>query len=177
MADHREHGGQGRELTAQEEFESIRLLAEALSSPPPAPRPPTPKIVPVQAQPTAGDAVPFAQPGRPAMSQQATDHATLVIVYSFGSLPIGGAISLVLWRLSSVSSTTLAIAGTCAAGVFIAVGSAARMVGRAIRDSASALPDNTVNQYTGTVYVQHTELHTETRGFGRTNNQLTDGQQ
>ncbi|MFE7958687.1 hypothetical protein [Streptomyces sp. NPDC057413] len=112
------------------------------------------------------------------MSQRATDHATLVLVYSFGSLPVGAAISLVLWRLSSVSSTTLTIAGMGAAGVFIAVGAAARMIGRAFRDGASALPDHTVNQYTGTVYVQHNELHTNTRGFGKTiNHQLTDGQQ
>ncbi|MFG3517574.1 hypothetical protein [Streptomyces bobili] len=173
MADHREPG---RELTAQEEFESIRLLAEGLSSNTPLPTRYR-DIVPAPIEPTVGDAVPFAQPGRPPMSQHATDHATLVIVYSFGSLPVGGAISLVLWQLSSVSSTTLAIAGIGAAGVFIAIGAAARMIGRAFRDVASELPDHTVNQYTGTVYVQHTELHTNTRGFGRTNNQLTDGQQ
>ncbi|MGR3935215.1 hypothetical protein [Streptomyces sp. BRA346] len=173
MDDHREHG---RELTAQEEFESIRLIAEGYSSTTPiATR--YKDIVPAPAQPTAGDAAPFAQHGRPPMSQKTTDHATLVIVYTWGALPVGGAISLVLWQLSSVSPMQLILAGLGAAGVFIAIGAAARMIGRAFRDGASALPDLTVTQYTGTVYVQHTELHTNTRGFGRTNNQLTDGQQ
>ncbi|MCQ8833759.1 hypothetical protein [Streptomyces malaysiensis] len=175
MDDQRERG---RELTAQEHFESIRLLADGLSG-----NNPTPTVtrwkdtVPAPTQPTVGDAVPFAQHGRPPMSLKATDHAALVVVYTWGSLPVGGAISLVLWQLSSVSPMQLAFAGLGAAGVVIAIGAAARMIGRAFRDGASALPDHTVNQYTGTVYVQHTELHTNTRGFGRTNNQITDGQQ
>ncbi|AEM88664.1 hypothetical protein [Streptomyces violaceusniger] len=173
MNDHREHG---RELTTQEEFESIRLLAEGYSDTTPvATR--YKDVVPAPTQPTVGNALPFAQHGRPPMSQKATDHATLVIVYTWGSLPVGGAISLVLWQLSSVSPMQLTFAGLGAAGVFIAIGAAARMIGRAFRDGASALPDHTVNQYTGTVYVQHTELHTNTRGLGRTNNQITDGQQ
>ncbi|MCX4919937.1 hypothetical protein [Streptomyces sp. NBC_00687] len=173
MADHREPGREtGRQLTAQEEFESIRLLAEGLSSHTPA----TTRykdIVPAPAQPTVGDAVPVAQPGRPAMSQRATDHAAIVIAYSVGSLPVGGAISLVLWQLSSVSSTTLTVVGVSATGFVIAIGQAARMIGRAVRDGASALPTPTVNQYTGTVHVQHTELHTTTKGLGRTRNELT----
>ncbi|MET7693914.1 hypothetical protein ABZT06_39115 [Streptomyces sp. NPDC005483] len=173
MHNYSEHG---RELTAQEHFESARLIAEGYSSSTPAATH-YKDIVPPPAQPTVGNAVPFAQHGRPPMSQKATDHAVLVIVYSWGSLPVGGAISLVLWKLSSVSPATMAISGIGAAGVFIAIGVAARMIGRAFRDVASELPDQTVNQYTGTVYVQHTELHTETRGFGRTNNQITDGTQ
>ncbi|MDG9709694.1 hypothetical protein [Streptomyces sp. DH10] len=173
MSDHPEHG---RELTATEHFESVRLIAEGLSeTTPTATR--WSDGVPAPTKRTVGDAAPFAQPGRPPMSEKATDHAILVIVYTWGSLPVGGAISLVLWRLSSITPTQLTIAGLSAAGVFIAIGAAARMIGRAFRDGASALPDHTVNQYTGTVYVQHTELHTETRGFGRTNNQITDGNQ
>lgn len=176
MADHRAPSGPGREMTAAEAVAEARMLADWYSQGAPTT---TRYVDPVPAppQPTVGDAVPFAQAGRPPMSQRATDHATLVLVYSFGSLPVGAAISLVLWRLSSVSSTTLTITGLGAAGVFIAIGVAARMIGRAFRDGASALPDHTVNQYTGTVYVQHNELHTNTRGFGKTINQLTDGQQ
>ena len=175
MDDYRDHG---RELTAQEEFESIRLIAEGYSSSTPTATRYRDITTPAPPQPTVGNAVPFAQDARrPPMSQKATDHATLVIVYTWGSLPVGGAISLVLWQLSSVSPMQLTFAGLGAAGVFIAIGAAARMIGRAFRDGASALPDHTVNQYTGTVYVQHTELHTETRGFGRTTNQITDGTQ
>ncbi|MET8411105.1 hypothetical protein ABZV34_23885 [Streptomyces sp. NPDC005195] len=172
-----EHSRPGRQLTAQEEFESIRLIAEGLSGNNPTPTATRWKdVAAAPDRPTVGTAVPFAQDGRAPMSQKATDHAVLVIVYSWGSLPVGGAMSLVLWRLSSMSPTQLAIAGLGAAGVFIAVGAAARMIGRALRDVASEMPDHTVNQYTGTVNVQHTELHTHTRGLGRTHNEITDGQ-
>lgn len=168
--------GRGRGQTAQEAFDEARMLATWYSSSVPtttraaAPTPlPTPTI--------AGGTVPFDPHGRTPMSQKATDHAVLVIVYSCASLPVGGAISLVLWRLSSMSPTQLTIAGLSASGLFIAIGAAVRMIGRAFRDVASEMPAHTVNQYSGTVYVQHTELHTDTRGFGRTNNQITDGKQ
>jgi hypothetical protein len=155
-------------MTAHEAFEAARLLAEAYSSDAPvATR--YRDIVPVPAQ---GDAVPSTQPGRPPMSQQATDHASLVLAYSFGSLPVGGALSLVLWSLGGVNSTTLAIAATAPPGLVIAVGIAARMIGRAVRDGASALPSHTVHQHTGPTYVQHNEVHTDTRWFSRTVNQL-----
>ncbi|WP_202918442.1 hypothetical protein [Streptomyces cavernae] len=169
--------GRGRGQTAQEAFDEARMLANWYSSSVPTTTraaAPTPTALPTP--PTAGT-VPFDPHGRPPMSQRATDHAVLVIVYSWGSLPVGGAISLVLWRLSSMSPTQLTIAGLSASGLFIALGAAARMIGRAFRDVASEMPDHTVNQYSGTVYVQHTELHTNTRGFGRTNNEITDGKQ
>ncbi|MFR0367604.1 hypothetical protein [Streptomyces sp. MCC20] len=168
--------GRGRGQTAQEAFDEARMLADWYSSSvPTTTRAVAPASLPTP--PTVGGTVPFDPHGRPPMSQKATDHAALVIVYTWGSLPVGGAISLVLWQLSSVSPMQLTFAGLGASGVFIAIGAAARMIGRAFRDGASALPDHTVNQYTGTVYVQHTELHTETRGFGRTTNQITDGTQ
>lgn len=168
--------GFGRGQTAQEAVDEARMLANWYSSNVPtttrlvAPDLPPPK-------PSTGDAVPYDRHGRAPMSQWATDHAALVLVYSFGSLPFSAAISLVLWRLSHVSPTTLVIVGVGTVGVITSLGVAARMIGRAVRDGASALPNHTVNHYTGPNYVQHNELHTETRGFGRTINQLTDGQQ
>ncbi|MFJ8273847.1 hypothetical protein ACIQ8G_26795 [Streptomyces sp. NPDC094154] len=163
--------GHGRGQTAQEAFDEARMLADWYSSSAPKnTRSVAP--APLPTTPVTGDTVPFDPHGRAPMSQRATDHAALVLVYSFGSLPVGAAISLVLWRLSSVSPTTLTIVGVGTVGVITSIGVAARMIGRAVRDGASALPTPTVNHYTGPNYVQHNQLHTETKWFGTTNNEL-----
>lgn len=166
----REHLRQADDMTPAEHYEAARLLAEGYSTDAPV----ATRYRDIDPVPTTGGAVPHAQPGRPPMSQRATDHSALVLSYSVASLPVGGATSLVLWALSSVSPTTLAIAGLAAAGFVITVGITARMMGRAVREGASALPDNTQHHHThiGPTYLQHNQLHTQTRGFGRTTNQL-----
>lgn len=171
MADtteHREHLSQAREMTPAEAYEAARLVAEGYSQDAPV----ATQYRDIHPVPTTGGAVPHAQPGRPPMSQRATDHSALVLTYSFASLPVGGATSLVLSVLSSVSPTTLAIAGLAAAGFVITVGITARMMGRAVREGASALPDTAQHHHThiGPTYLN--QLHTQTRGFGRTTNQL-----
>ncbi|MCZ4098029.1 hypothetical protein [Streptomyces sp. H39-C1] len=174
MADHHhDTAGPAREVSAQEAFEAARLLAEAYSSNAPT----ATQYRDIVPTPTNGDTMPYAQPGRAPMSQKATDHASLILAYSFGSLPVGAALSLVLWSLSSVDATTLTIAAATPAVLVGTIGVAARMIGRAVRDGASALPPpSTVHQHTGPTYVHHTavhqELHTDTRWFGRTVNQL-----
>lgn len=171
MADHFQDSTERAPMSAQESFEAARLLAEAYSSTAPtATR--YRDIAPAQPQPTQGDAMPYAQPGRPPMSQKATDHASLVLAYSLGSLPAGAALSLVLWSLASVNATTLAIAAAAPAALVGTVGITARMIGRAVREGAAALPDTTVHQHHGPTYLQHNELHTDTRWFGRTLNRL-----
>lgn len=172
MADRPHNRTEHTPMSAQEAFEAARLLAEAYSHDAPA----ATHYRDITPQPTRGDAMPYAQPGRPPMSQKATDHASLVLAYSIGSLPLGAALSLVLWSLSSLDTTTLAIAAAAPAGLVGTLGITARMIGRAVRDSAGALPDTTVHQHHGPTYVQHTqvhhELHTDTKWFGRTVNQL-----
>ncbi|MFD6371968.1 hypothetical protein ACFWGM_33750 [Streptomyces roseolus] len=169
MADHRD-SVERVPMTAQEEFEAARLLAEGYSTTTPA----AARYRDLTPEPLRGDAMPQVQPGRPPMSQKATDHASLVLAYSLGSLPVGGAVSTVLWSLSSVDATTLALAAAAPAGLVCTVGIAARMIGRAVRDSAPALPrtTTTVHHHHGTTHLQHNELHTDSKWFGRTTNQL-----
>ena len=126
--------------------------------------------------PTNGNAVPVPQPGRPPMSQRATDHASLVLAYSLGSVPVGGSLSLVLWAVASVPTEILAIAALAPVGLVGAIGITARLIGRAVADGATALPDTHTHHHTGPTYIQHTQLRTRTTGFGRTVNQLPDGQ-
>jgi hypothetical protein len=163
--------GLKRGQTAQEAVDEARMLANWYSSNAPTTTRLVARDLP-QPKPATGDDVPFDRHGRPPMSQRATDHAALVLVYSFGSLPVSAAISLVLWRLANVSPTTLTIVSIGTVGVITSIGVAARMIGRAVRDGASALPNNTVNHFTGPNYVQHNELHTETKWFGTTHNEL-----
>lgn len=170
LTEGREHLRQGREMTPAEAYEAARLVAEGYSTDAPV----ATRYRDIHPVPTTGDAVPHAQPGRPPMSQRATDHAALVLTYAFASLPVGATTSLVLWTLSSVSPTTLAIAALAPTVLVTVTGITARMVGRAVREGAAALPDNTEHHHThiGPTYLQHNQLRTNTRGFGRTTNQL-----
>ncbi|MDI3390470.1 hypothetical protein QIS99_30390 [Streptomyces sp. B-S-A8] len=157
-----------RPLTADEEAKSIQMIADLIS----ANTPDATHVRDTTPVPDHGDAVPIAQPGRPPMSQRATDHASLVLAYSVGSLPVGAAFSLLLWSLSNVPTETLVIAAVAPVSLVATVGLAARMIGRAVRDSADALPDHTEHHHHGPSYITHNELHTNTRWFGTTNNQL-----
>jgi hypothetical protein len=167
-SDHLTHPTDPGRITPAEAVEAARLLAEAYSSTAPV----ATRYRDLAPAPRTGDAVPIPQPGRPPMSQKATDHASLVLAYSIGSLPAGAALSLVLWSLSNLSPATLAIAATAPAALVITVGITARMIGRAVRDGATALPTTTVHHHSGPTYLQHTEVHADTRWFGRTVNHL-----
>lgn len=124
-----------------------------------------------------GDPVPVTQPGRPPMSQRATDHAGLVLAYSAGALPVGAATSLVLWSLAHVSPEVLAVAALAPIGLVTAVGVTARMIGRAVREGASGMPDMVVHQYAGPTSVQQIAVHSDSRWWGKTVNQLPGGEQ
>lgn len=59
--------------------------------------------------PAIGTAAPVAQPGRPPMSQRATDASALMLSAGVASLPIGGMTSLVLYTLGHADPVSLAI--------------------------------------------------------------------
>ncbi|WP_369265809.1 hypothetical protein [Streptomyces harbinensis] len=153
---------------AEAAAEAARLLAEAYSTTAPVATHYR-DITPVPAQ---GDAVPHPQPGRPPMSQRATDHATLVLVYSIGSLPVSGAASLLLWTLSSVSPVALAIIAATPPVCLAAFGIAAKLVSGAVAEGAAALPPTIHHHHTGPTTVQNVHVENDTRWFGKTTNQL-----
>lgn len=118
-------------------------------------------------------APPVAQPGRPPMSQRATDASALMLTGSVAALSVGGGTALVLWQLASMDPVVLAVAAAAPVGFIGALGIAARMIGRAVQDGASALPPGEVHHHhTGPTLVQHTQVHTESRWLGRTTNQI-----
>lgn len=119
----------------QHDQEAARLIAEAYTDDAPALtryRDTTP--------PTPIGAAPVPQPGaRAPMSQRATDISVMTLSAGVAALPLGGGAALVLWQLSSVDPAILALAAATPVGLAGALGIAARMIGRALRDSAAAL--------------------------------------
>lgn len=103
-----------------------RLITEAFTDTPTAYRDSTPN-------PTIGAAEPVPQPGRPPMSQKATDASALMLAAGGASLPIGGATSLVLYTLGHVDPAALAIGAAAPVALVLAVGSLIRAASRGLQ--------------------------------------------
>lgn len=72
--------------------------------------------------PAFGHTPPVAQPGRPPMSQRATDASTVMLAAGVASLPIGGSVSLVLYTLGQVDPVNLAIGAAAPVALVLAAG-------------------------------------------------------
>ncbi|MEV7595503.1 hypothetical protein AB0O42_35090 [Streptomyces sp. NPDC089922] len=118
--------------------------------------------------PAYGTAEPVAQPGRPPMSQKATDISTLMLSGSVAALSVGGATSLVLYVLGTVSPVTLSIGAGGSVALVLAVGSLLKAAGGA----AASLPAEHHHHYNGPVRQTNTTVTTTTSTkavFARTN--------
>jgi hypothetical protein len=119
---------------------------------------PTPKI---------GEAMPVAQPGRPPMSQKATDASMLMLAAGAASLPIGGMTSLVLYTLGNTDPTTLTIAAGGSVAFVLAVASLIRAAGRGMQGIGAEHN----HYYNGPVSQKTHNVTTQTRGlFAKTIN-------
>ncbi|WP_149561538.1 hypothetical protein [Streptomyces cacaoi] len=115
--------------------------------------------------PRYGDTPPVAQPGRPPMSQRATDASGVILAGGIAALPIGGALSLVLYTAGQADPTSLAVAGGTPVALVLAVSWLLRSAGRARRDAHTEHH----HHYTGPVHQDHRT--SSTRGvWARTNN-------
>lgn len=110
--------------------------------------------------PVIGTAEPVAQPGRPPMSQRATDASAVMLAAGAASVPVGGSIALVLWALGHVDPVVLAVAGAAPVGVLAAL---ARVIGR-VKAAAEAAPATHHHHYAGPVHQDHSSRTTTTRG-------------
>ncbi|MEV8101927.1 hypothetical protein [Streptomyces sp. NPDC088135] len=118
--------------------------------------------------PAYGPTPPIAQPGRPPMSQRATDASTLMLTGSVAALSVGGATSLVLYTLGQINPTTLAIGAAGPVALVLAAGSLLRSLGRAKADAHTEHH----HHYEGAVHQDHRAVHTTTRGmWAKTTNQ------
>ncbi|WP_329592597.1 hypothetical protein OG195_29355 [Streptomyces sp. NBC_01362] len=118
--------------------------------------------------PAYGPTPPVAQPGRPPMSQKATDASALMLTGSVAALSVGGATSLVLYTLGQVDPVTLAMGAAGPVALVLAAGSLLRSLGRAKADAHTEHH----HHYKGPVHQDHRAVHTTTRGmWAKTTNQ------
>ncbi|MCA1222199.1 hypothetical protein [Streptomyces sp. 8L] len=115
--------------------------------------------------PTTGDALPVIQPGRPPMSQRATDASALILAAGAASLPAGGSVALMLWALGHTDPAVLGMAGGIPVAALLAL---ARLLGR-VKAVAQAAPPTHHHHYTAPVHQESHHHATTTRGvFART---------
>jgi hypothetical protein len=108
--------------------------------------------------PHYGSTPPVPQPGRPPMSQRATDVSAVMLSAGVASLPVGAVAIGIL--LASGHADPTVIGMICAAPAAVAVPILA--VARLLRRVREAVPDVHHHHYAGPVHQQHT--HTSTRG-------------
>ncbi|WP_241989795.1 MULTISPECIES: hypothetical protein [unclassified Streptomyces] len=118
--------------------------------------------------PAYGATPPVAQPGRPPMSQRATDASALMLSGSIASLSVGGATSLVLYTLGQVDPVTLTVGAAGPVALILAAGSLLRSAGRARADAHTEHH----HHYQGPVHQDQHTVHATTRGiWAKTTNQ------
>lgn len=81
--------------------------------------------------PAVGSTPPVPQPGRPPMSQGATDASVLMLSAGVASLPIGGMTALVIYTLGTADPVALAIGAAAPAALAVPIFALSRLVKRA----------------------------------------------
>lgn len=115
--------------------------------------------------PTVGTAPPVPQPGRPPMSQGATDASVLMLTGSVLTVAVGGASSLVMLASGYADPVVCAI-------VFGAPAAAALAIGRLLGRAKGVLPDEHHHHYNGPVHQDQRNVDHHNRWFGRSTTNL-----
>ncbi|MFB9584874.1 hypothetical protein [Streptomyces goshikiensis] len=121
--------------------------------------------------PAYGPTPPVAQPGRPPMSQKATDASALMLFAGIASVPIGGSLSLVLYTVGHVDPVVVGI--VCAAPVLFL--SALSRVIKGAKAALEAAPADHHHHNNGVVIQDHRTITvtSTTRGLvARTSNDI-----
>jgi hypothetical protein len=117
--------------------------------------------------PTVGPTPPVAQPGRPPMSQKATDAGALMLMASLATVPPGLIAIGVL--IASDYANPAVIGMICAAPAAVAVPILA--VARLLRGAKAVVPETHNHHYAGPVSQEHHTVSTQTHGlFAKTIN-------
>ncbi|MFD9603303.1 hypothetical protein [Streptomyces sp. NPDC059970] len=118
--------------------------------------------------PAVGTTPPVPQPGRPPMSQRATDASALMLSGGAASLLVGGSASLVMLASGSADPVVCAVVLGAPAVLVLAIG---RLVGR-VKATVEAAPPTHHHHYNGDVYQDQRSINTTTRGvIANTRNQ------
>jgi hypothetical protein len=98
--------------------------------------------------PTIGTTPPVPQPGRPPMSQKATDASALILSAGAASIPIGGMTALVIYTLGNANPVALGIGAAAPAALAVPIIALSALVKRAKK----AAPAEIHNHYNGDVH-------------------------
>ncbi|MFF8422944.1 hypothetical protein [Streptomyces sp. NPDC015680] len=119
--------------------------------------------------PVVGTTPPVPQPGRPPMSQRATDVSALMLTGGAATVMVGGTASLVMLASGYADPTICAIVFGAPAVMVLAI---SRLVGKA-KAVAEAAPAPVHHHYNGSVTVDQRSINTQTRGvIANTRNQI-----
>lgn len=141
----------------QAQAEAERIIREAFE---PATVPAAVTAYRDDTAPVPTGAAPVAQPGRPPMSQRATDASGLMLSGSVAAVATGGSLSLVLWTLGHADPTALAVGAAGPVALVLAAVALVRAIGRA--RSAVTHTTTITNQYGP---VTHTEVTSTAKGL------------
>ncbi|MFR9796611.1 hypothetical protein ACL02U_12005 [Streptomyces sp. MS06] len=108
--------------------------------------------------PAYGSTPPVAQPGRPPMSQRATDTSVILLAGGAASIPVGGMTSLVLYTLGHVDPTALAIGAAAPVALILAVSSL-------LRRAKGVLPGEHHHHYNGPVHQDQRHVDVKNTGI------------
>lgn len=118
--------------------------------------------------PAIGNALPVPQPGRPPMSEKATDDSVRMIAAGFLTLCAGGAVSGVLYFSGQADPTVIGMMAAVPAGLAVPILALSRLVKR-VKETTT----ETHHHYNGTVVQDQSQINTTTRGlWAHTRNQL-----
>lgn len=115
--------------------------------------------------PVVGTAPPVAQPGRPPMSQAATDASALMLSGSALTIAVGGTGSLVMLASGYADPVVCAIVFGAPAALVLALA-------RLVRRAKDAMPAEHHHHYSGPVYQQNQTVTNQNRWLGKTTNNL-----
>lgn len=115
--------------------------------------------------PTYGTAPPVAQPGRPPMSQKATDASALMLSGGAATFLVGGTASLLMLASGHADPVVCAVVLGAPTVLVLAL---SRLVSRA----KDAMPGDTHHHYTGTVQQTNQTVQHSSSWFGRSTTNL-----
>ncbi|MER7953860.1 hypothetical protein [Streptomyces sp. NPDC096030] len=114
--------------------------------------------------PTVGSTPPVAQPGRPAMSQQATDASVIMLAGGATTVMVGGTAATLMYVSQFADPIVCAL-------VFGAPAAIALAVSRLFRN-AKQVGGDTHHHYSGTVHQNSQTIHSQSSWLGKTTNNL-----
>jgi hypothetical protein len=118
--------------------------------------------------PAIGTTPPIAQPGRPPMSQRATDLNTTILSSSVLTAVLGGSATGIIWASGQANPTVIAC--ICAGAVAVPAALALPVLAlkslmKNAKEVAQAAPPTINNHYTGTFTQTNNTINADTRGL------------